>query len=467
MRSLLKSRKASLLLCTEVFFSALSGRLAYCETISQSLSIAYNRNPDLQGQRASVRADDEGVSGVKSGFRPQLTGSGQFGPNRTEFQGTIAGINIPFRASSFPRQASVSLTQSIFDGNKTTNRVRRAESEVFKSREKLRMVEMQVLQQAATAHMNVLRDMAILELDDKNIVVLEAQLRQTRDRFKQTEVTQTDVAQAQASLSSARATVSFANASLAASMADYERRVGKRPLRLEAARPLDKLLPSTLKTALEIAEKESPGVNEALHAVDAAEAQIKIAEADLYPTFKVQGEALSGEDIMGLPQTKAFVGSVTGQLNVPLYDGGQSFASVRQAKEQLTTARMQVDSERAAVISDVETAWAQLIADKDNLKSTQASIKSYEIALNGVREEARVGTRTTLDILQAQQSLLQARVDLVKAQRDRVVDSYMLAAIVGALTPERLDLNVVSYDPTIHFEQVKDKWFGLRTPDGQ
>ena len=315
--------------------------------------------------------------------------------------------------------------------------------------------------------MDVLRDTAVLDLRASNIKVLEEQLRQTQDRFKVGEVTRTDVAQAEAGLAGSRADYYTAQSNLQNSIASFRQVVGLQPTRLEAAKPLERGLPPTLAAAIAISQVEHPSVQSALHQVDAAALQVKVAEGALYPTVSVNGSVAQSYDVNNVPGVSALVGTVTGSVSIPIYQGGAEYASIRQAKENLGQARLLADYQRENVRAAVISAWGLLESSKATVQSDQASVNASEIALNGVREEARVGQRTTLDVLNAQQTLLNARVALVGAQRDRVVASYAILATVGHLSIETLGLKVKEYSPLVHFNQVKDKWFGLRTADGK
>lgn len=473
---------------------------ARAETISGALARAYIGNPDLNQQRASTRASDEGVAKAKSSYRPQVTGTGAVGFNHTELSlgsSTTATNNATtssagsglgaagtgavgatssassnssansLNANTFPSQAQLTITQNIFNGNRSANGVRQAESQVMEARETTRNTEQNTLLNGATAYMNVLRDTAILELNKNNITVLEEQLRQTRDRFNVGEVTRTDVAQSESSLANARSQYFTAQANLQTSIANYRQIIGVEPRRLEAARPIDMLLPLTLDQAIQVSFTEHPSIQAAFHNVDVAQLQVQINEAALYPTLNIVGNVQAANQYEGYPQGKLFNGSILGQLNVPLYTGGADFANVRQGKELLAQARLQADLQRTMVRANVVSNWGLLQSSKAVVRSAQAAVKSSEIALDGVREEAKVGQRTTLDVLIAQQTLLQSRVSLVSAQRDRVVATYAVEAAVGRLSAANLNLAVIGYDPTLHLEQVKDKWFGLRTPDGR
>jgi outer membrane protein len=315
--------------------------------------------------------------------------------------------------------------------------------------------------------MDVLRDTAVLGLRANNIKVLEVQLQQTRDRFQVGEVTRTDVAQAESSLATGKADYAVAQSALDTSVANYRRQIGVPPRQLQPAQPIEKLLARSLDGAIQIGIEENPSILGALHQVDAAQSAVKVAEGALLPTASVQGQVMQQYDVSGFPNYSQWNASIVGQINVPIYQGGAEYAGVRQAKEQLGQARLAVDSQRIAVRAAVATAWGQLQAARASIIAFQAAVKAAEVALNGVREEAKVGQRTTLDVLNAQQTLLNTRVQLVTAQHDRVVASYAVMAAEGRLTADGLGLGVVAYNPDIHYEQTKNRFIGLDTPDGR
>ena len=481
---------------------------ARADTLNGVLARAYVNNPQLNAQRAGTRAVDENVPLANSGYMPKVNGVSTFGFQHEDFATSVTGVASTAAAagagagaaagavggasgtagtggiggSSFtggtggssvsstdtvPPTVGLTVTQTLFDGFRTPNSIRQAESNVFASREQLRNIEQSVLQSAAQSYMDVLRDTAVLDLRNSNIKVLEEQLRQTQDRFKVGEVTRTDVAQAEAGLAGSRADYYTAQSNLQNSIASFRQVVGIQPTRLEPARPIDRYLPVTLAEAINISQVEHPSVQAALHQVDAAALQVKIAEGALYPTVSVQGSVNKAYDFQSLPGSDVFVGSVIGSVNVPIYEGGATYATIRQSKENLSQARLQTDVQRENVRAAVISAWGLLDSSRATVQSDQAQVNASEIALNGVREEARVGQRTTLDVLNAQQTVLNSRVSLVGAQRDRVVASYAVLATVGRLSVTALGLKIPQYNPVVHFEQVKDKWFGLRTPDGK
>jgi outer membrane protein len=202
--------------------------------------------------------------------------------------------------------------------------------------------------------------------------------------------------------------------------------------------------------------------------VDVATYQVKIAEGALSPTLSAVGNVQkSFGSTNSLAVLESLSASVAAQLSVPIYSGGAEYSAIRQSKETLGQRRLDLDTARDQVQSAVTQAWGQLEAAKAQINATQAQVTAAEVALNGVREEARVGQRTTLDVLNAQQDLVNARVALVTAQRDRVVASYTVLAATGALSPQILGLKIQVYDPVVHYQQVRDAWGGVRTPDGR
>ena len=448
------------------------------ETMSSALARAYAGNPDLNQQRAGVRATDETLPQATAAWRPTATATGQYGYSYSDIRvpgGSTASAAATgffsgggrFRLGTDPGNLGLTVTQNLFNGNRTLNGVRQAQSNILGARENLRETEQNVLLDGATVYMNVLRDTAILDLRKNNIIVLEEQLRQTRDRFIVGEVTRTDVAQAESSLATGRSDYFTAQANLQTSIAAFRQIIGVQPTRLEPARTIEALLPRSLGAAINLALAEHPSVTTALHAVDTAELQVKLVEGELYPSVNLVGNVQQNYNLNGFPGERLLNGTIAAQLSVPIYQGGEVYARVRQAKESLGQARLQADQQRDIVRAGVVSSWGQLDSARAVIQSSRAAVKSAEIALEGIRQEAAVGQRTTFDILFQQQVLLNARVGLVTAQRDRVVASYSVMASIGRLAAANLNLHVTPYDPTIHFDQVKDKWIGLRTPDGR
>ncbi|TDR93817.1 outer membrane protein [Enterovirga rhinocerotis] len=442
--------------------AALGAAPAQAETIASALARAYVGNPSLGAQRASVRAVDENVPRALSGYRPTITVGANAGTSWA--QGHLSGQN--YRQTMFPRSVGVQINQNLFDGFRTTNSTRQAETQVLGAREGLRDVESSTLFAGVQSYMNVLRDTAILDLQRNNVDVLEEQLSQTRTRFQVGEVTRTDVAQAESRLAAARSSVSAAESNLQTSIATYRQIIGIEPRHLAQGAPIDRLVPRSLTNAVQVGLEEHPAIIAALHAADAADIQVKIVEGELAPTLGVSGSLVQAYDNQ-TPGDRALNATIVAQLNVPIYTGGETHARVRQAKETAGQRRIEADATRDQVRAAIVSAWGGLEAAKASIRASQAQVDAANIALIGVREEARVGQRTTLDILNQQQELLNARVNLVVAQRDRVVASYLVAQSIGRLSARSLNLNVRLYNAKLHYDQVRDLPWGLRTPDGR
>ncbi len=443
---------------------------AGADTLETALVQAYQNNPQINAQRALVRATDENVAQALSGYRPRLsvtaTAGEQYTDSRTKSFSTTPSTYSNVSGNTAVRTFGATGTQTLYNGLQTGNRTRQAESQVLAARETLRVFEQTVLLDTATAFMNLLRDTAILDLQRRNVEVLQEQMRQTRDRFNVGEVTRTDVAQSESRVAAGQSQMLAAQANATTSRAAYRRVVGVEPGRLNPGAPVDRFSPRTLDLAVAQGQAENPAVQAAMHGIDVAALQVKVSEGALYPVVAVTASVTkSYETTTQAPET--LQASVLGQVTIPLYQGGGEYASIRQNKETLGQRRIELSLNRDQARANVVQSWGQLEAAKAQIQATQAQVAAAEIALNGVREEARVGQRTTLDVLNAQQELVNARVAMVTAQRDRVIASYTLLASVGRLAIPVLGLQVPLYDPMVHYQQVRDSWFGVRTPDGR
>jgi len=452
--------------CAAAVVMAAFSPLARAETLESALAQAYRNNPQLNAQRASLRAVDENVSQALAGYRPRVTGSIDSGYQHYEAH-TLSSLGYSTTNTNIsPRGGTVGLVQTMFNGFRVGNQTRQAESQVLAGRETLRNIEQTVLLDAATAYMNVMRDSAILDLQRRNVQVLQEQLKQTRDRFNVGEVTKTDVAQSESRLAASQSQVLGAEANWRASQAAYRRIIGAEPVNLHSAMPVDRFSPRSLEASVDLGWKTHPQVTAAQYTVDAAQHAVKVAEGALYPTVTLEGNVTKRWDLA--PGTNdQTTGTVLGRVAVPIYQGGAEYSVIRQTKETFGQRRIELDLARDQIRATVVQSWSQLEATKAQIIAAQAQVTATEVALNGVREEARVGQRTTLDVLNAQQELVNARVALVTAQRDRVVASFTLLAAVGRLSPQVLGLPTETYDARVHYHQVRDKWFGVRNPDGR
>jgi outer membrane protein len=444
---------------------------ALADTIEAALVRAYQTNPQLNAQRAQVRSTDENVPQALSGYRPKVALTATAGYQYTDVNTTAGGsptaiVRTEIHGTNAPRSAGLTVSQTLFNGQQTANKTRAAESQVSGAREALRVLEQTVLLAAATIYMDYLRDSAIVEVQKSNVRVLEQTLKQTRDRFNVGEVTRTDVAQSEAQLAAGNTQLLAAEATLTTTRANFRRIVGNEPQQLAPGSPVDRFLPGTLPGAVELSLIENPNVTAAMFGIDVNFLQVKVNEGALLPTVTLQASVQqSYEQTMTI--FRSFGASAIAQVAVPIYNGGGEYSLIRQSKENLAQQRLNLEQVRDQTRANTVTAWGQLVAGKAQVASAQAQVTASEIALNGVREEAKAGQRTTLDVLNAQQALVNARVALVTAQHDRVVASYAVLTAVGRLSPQVLNLATTVYDPSVHYQQVRDSWFGVRTPDGR
>jgi outer membrane protein len=438
------------------------------DTIEAALVRAYQTNPQLNAQRASVRATDETVPQALSGYRPRVAVTASGGAQYTDVisASTATGATARLHGTQLPRAVGATISQTLFNGNQTANRTRAAESQVSSAREGLRVLEQSVLLAAATIYMDYLRDSAIVEVQRSNVRVLEQTLKQTRDRFNVGEVTRTDVAQSEAQLAAGRTQQLTAESNLTTTRSNFRRIIGNEPEALAPGSPVDRYLPATLPTAIELGLTQNPNVTASMFGIDVSYLNVKVNEGALFPTLTLQASAQQAYE-QSITANRQFVASGIAQLSVPIYQGGGEYALIRQSKESLAQQRLNLEQVRDQTRATVVQAWGQLLAGRAQVASAQSQVSASEIALNGVREEARAGQRTTLDVLNAQQALVNARVALVTAQHDRVVASYSVLNAVGRLSPVVLNLNTNIYDPSVHYHQVRDSWVGVRVPDGR
>ncbi|MEY3527132.1 MAG: hypothetical protein RI997_1241 [Pseudomonadota bacterium] len=424
---------------------------ASADTIESALAKAYMNNPDFNAQRAALRATDEGVQRARAGLLPSVSASSSLGRQSSTYNSSNEVLS--------PRTLGVSVTQSLYNGARVTNQIDQSEKSVLAAREQLRSVEQKVLFGASSGYMAVVRDTAVLKVRQANINVLKEQLRQTEDRFNVGEVTRTDVAQVSAQLAAAEAERSAAQASLASSVASYQQIIGSMPDALADAVPLVNMVPTSLDQALLIGQADHPDIRAARFSVDIAAAGVKIAQGELMPSLSLKGSLTHANDYKSADDEYNDA-SIVASLTIPLYEGGEVHARVRQLKETLGQRRLEADSALRAVIAEISSAWSQYITSQARIKAAETQIEAATVALNGTREEAKVGQRTTLDVLIADQTLLGAQVNLVTAQTDRVVASYRVLSSVGKLSANSLGLKVKGYDAKVHYDKVKGRLYG-------
>jgi len=422
---------------------------ASSESLLDALTLAYTNNPRLLAQRAQLRSVDEQVPQALSGYRPTSDINLSIGKEASRSQGGFFSS----KENRTPKTASISVNQPIFRGFRTLFDTRRAKAAIMQARAQLVLVEQDVLFDTVSAFMNVVRDQAVLGLNVKNEQVLRRQLQATRDRFQVGEVTRTDVSQAEARLAQARATRVQAEGTLQISRASYRRVVGQLPAKLK--RPTKKIrVPVSQKIVVENASRGAPGLVAARFAEKSARYNVDVITGELLPTVSING-SLSRSVGSSTRDNRTSSGRITAQIVIPLYQAGLTSSRIRQAKQTVSQRYQEIIDARRVAIEAATQAWNNLQTARAQVRAFAVAVRANTTALDGVRQEASAGLRTILDVLNAEQELLDARVNLVRAQRDDIVASYNVWRSMGVLTAGNLKLPVQIYDATRHFRRIK------------
>ncbi len=432
---------------------------ASAQPIEDTLAAAYRNNPLLQAERARQRATDETIAQALSGWRPTVSVSSDIGRARDWNSVTDTVRNTVTETERLRSPATISgvVRQPLYRGGRTVAETSRAENNIQRGRALLQNVEQQVLLDAATAYLNLLRDTAVLDLNTNNEQVLTRQLTATRDRFQVGEVTRTDVAQAEARIARARADRIQSEGNLTATRANYKRVVGETPGRLQPAR-LPPNLPASEAIALQRVS-ENPNVMAAAFNEKSARDNVDVIAGELLPTVNLQGTLTRGEETQtrGADRDTA---SVQLTVAVPLYQQGLVEARVREAKQVAGQRRIELEDARRKAMEDTTRSWEALNTTRARIVAIEAQIRAAEVALEGVIQESRVGSRTVLDVLDAEQELLNAKVQLVQSQREEIVAAYQLTSATGQLTALKMGLAVEIYDPTRNYAETRGRWWG-------
>lgn len=440
-------------------------------TLEEALSTAYLTNPELQQERATLRATDESVSQANAGWRPTIQTSlgGTYGNNTNTSFGTGAyedsSGQIHYgdvtQAKTQPGyQAQVTISQPIYQGGKTTAQTHQALNQVMAERAKLLSTEQSVFQKVIKAYVDVIQAQQLLQININNEKILGEQVKATFQRFNLGEITKTDTAQAEAALADARAKREVADGSLRDAEATYTQVVGiAPPPNLKPPQPL--ILPvKTEQEAIAIAASNNPDVITALFTEASQKAAVNVAIAAIMPKVNAQ---LSYTRSRNQGNTNYLTDAKTGmlQMTLPIYQSGSEYAAVRQARQQAQAAHRQVSTQRRSAMQLASSNWQQYLAAKTALTSNRSAIAANIVALAGVEKQAVVGTSTTLEMLQQQQTLLNSQTTLIQNLATMVTTSYNVALAMGRLTAQDLKLNVPHYDYTAYYNAVKNRWWGI------
>ena len=435
---------------------------ASAESLADAVSLAYQTNPTLQAERAQLRATDEEYVQAESGLRPQVSGSGSY----TYSSQQVSETGTPsFNAAGPGESGVVQVTQPIYTGGKASAQINAAQADIIAERENLRRTEQSVLQSVIGAYLDVRRDQEQLTISQDNVNVLSRQLDETDARFEAGQLTRTDTAQSEARLALARSQLATAQSTLAQARAAYAAVVGQNPGDLAPEPPIAPLLPASVDAAFDAAEHDNPQLRQATAAEQAAAAHLVEAKAALRPTVSVSGQygyvnqqegISSGGFNTALGVTESELGgSITANVNVPIFTGGFNSSRVRQAAEQDNVARIGIESARRQVLQAVSQAWNQLLGARASLVADEEQVKSDTVAFEGVREEQKVGLRTILDVLNAQQELESSQLQLVGARHDEYVSAAAVLLATGALDARALIPDAPRYDPKANFDKVR------------
>ena len=434
---------------------------AHAETLAETLAATYEYNPRLDAERARLRAIDEDIAIARSGFRPKIDASAD--TNMVDTKTRPPSLN---DGTIHPKGYRIEAVQPIFSGLRVLNAVSEAEANALGGTQQLRGVEQEVLQDAVFAYMDVIRDQQIVKLRENNVDVLSKDLKATQERFAVGEVTKTDVAQAQARRANAVSELDQARANLKTSRGNFERTVGHPPSGLSEPVGYEARLPASLEEAISISALEHPSVVDALYNEQAARYNIDRIRGELLPTVQLEASYQDRHDVSRFTDEQEQT-TVTGRVSVPIYEGGEVYARVRQAKQNHLGRIQDIEQQRTVVQAAVVAAWAQVEASRARLVSDQVQVDANKTALAGVREEERVGQRSLIDVLNAELELLISQVTYVSTRRDVVVASYALLARIGRLDMANLGVAPLVYDPAVHRDEVRHKFIGTRiTEDG-
>jgi outer membrane protein len=427
---------------------------AYAETLVEAMAHAYNTNPTLLARRAALRATDESMPQALAGWRPTVSVSADYG--RANFETTRSGSRTTEALN--PWTAQVQVQQPLYSGGQTTAAIKAAESTILANRADLMNTEETLLLNVATVYMNVLRDEALVELNRKNVQVLERYLQASRDRFRVGEITRTDVAQSEARLAAAQADLTSALGTLESTRATYLSVVGHAPQSLKQP-DLTIDLPASREIAGQAAALANPAVVTAKYTAEAADATVDRVTGQLLPSIYLQ--AVAGRSVdNGAKDYQQDFAELTVNITIPLYEAGSVYSQIRQQKHTANQRRIQIHEQRRTAIQSASSAYESWVAAKASIVSLDSQISADEIALEGVEREAQVGARTVLDVLDAEKELLSARTNKVVSERNERVYAFQTLQSIGRLTAVDLSLPVEIYNPIQNYEDVRGAWFG-------
>ncbi|MEO1639321.1 MAG: TolC family outer membrane protein [Pseudomonadota bacterium] len=409
----------------------------HAQSLSQALSDAYNNSGLLEQNRALLRAADEDVAQAVAATLPVLSWS--ITADRT-------GVEVPVRTGTNNALARITANIPIYSGGTNQLAIEAQKETVLGTRQSLRAVEQDVLLRAVQAYANLVRDTEFVRLRQNNVRVITQEFRAAQDRFEVGEVTRTDVATAEARLANARSLLASAQGNLAISAEEFRVATGEAPTGVRGVSPAP--VTRSLTDSQAFAVRNHPSILQAQHTVSAAELNIRRAEASLRPS-------VSGNAFIATDQDSNESAQIGVTISGPIYSGGLISSQIRQARSNRDSARSGLHLTVLGIEQQVANAYATLLVSRASREASDQQISAARVAFEGVREEATLGSRTTLDVLNAEQELLDAEANRIAAVSDEVVASYSLLSAMGLLTADHLNLPVQQYDPTEYYNLVK------------
>lgn len=446
---------------------AFGAAAASADTLFGAMEKAYVTNPTLNAARAGQRATDELVPQALSGWRPTISVEGSV-QSESVVANAPASVD-PSRSLTQDRTESgnlaIVLNQPVFQGFRTVEGTKAAEAQVDAGRQGLLETEQQVLFNVVQAYMNVYAGRQLVVLRRKDVSALEAQVSASNERFQVGEITRTDVAQAEARLAESRSLLVNTQTELAQAVATYVQLVGNEPGKLSY--PKIAQMPKSLASALDIAGEINPRLLAQAFVEVASNSTVEVARAGLLPSASIQARGFTADNDFGTDKTGVRSASISALVSIPLYESGVVYSQVREAKQRASQSRIEVIEVARDVRAAVAQSWNAYTGLAQIIRNTKTQVSAAQLALNGVQQEYQAGTRTTLDVLDAQREVVQAQVLQVNAEKSRVVAGYQLLAAIGRLTARDIGLKVPIYDPEENYQRVRNKWIGtdVRTVD--
>lgn len=425
------------------------------DDFTDALTATYNTNPRIKSEREALEALNESVPQAISGWLPTVVGNYSHGENKVREKGSddTRGKDVRIR--------SLTVQQPVFNGGETWARTKSAKNLVNAGQARLKAVEQDVLLRAVSAYMDVIQGQSVVELSTNNVNVLQKQEQATQDRFDVGEVTRTDVAQSGARVARAESDRSQAMGDLESARAEFERLVGYKPANLLTMPEQEPALPASLDEAKARALAKNPSAESAFYQEKAASNDVWARAALLLPSVSLQGQMERDDSKGGVFGIAERNDSLLLNVRIPLYQSGAEYSRVREAANNRERRKFDTIDIRNETIENVTKAWERLQTARATIESNDSAIKAAEVALEGVKQEQQYGARTTLDVLDAEQELFVARVNLVRSKRNEKVAVYNLMSVMGELTPENLGLKVQKYDAEKEYDRTKYQMIGF------